>query len=282
MPFDSADAYRRFAASVKHDRRFIYEQAVKAFLDAVFETSVSRTAPLQAGAILWRAQLGSNWRIQDKGEPEEMEEEIPFFEDRMRPLPSVVKDGRANPRCIAYLYLATTLATAGSELRPWLGASISISQFQTNRELKIADCTADKKRWPFKGFNADMTETVPWGPEEYESVVWGDINEAMSIPYNPYESGLNYVPTQIISERLRHGGLHGVAYRSLLAEGGTNIVIFDIKDADPINFTVYEAEKVAYTFRQRDNTWYAKKKALPAEAATATLPEGDISGSAGN
>ncbi len=65
--------------------------------------------------------------------------------------------------------------------------------------------------------------------------MWGDINEAMSIPYDPDESGLNYVPTQIISERLRHGGLHGVAYRSLLAEGGTNIVLFDIKYADPIN-----------------------------------------------
>lgn len=104
----------------------------------------------------------------------------------------------------------------------------------------------------------------------------------MSIPYDPDESGLNYVPTQIISERLRHGGLHGVAYRSLLAEGGTNIVLFDIKDADPINFTVYEAEKVAYTFGQRDNTWFAKKKTLPAEAATTNAPEGHIAGSAGN
>jgi hypothetical protein len=105
--------------------------------------------------------LEANWRIRDKGEPEEMEEEIPFFEDRMKPLPSVAKDGRANPRGIGYLYLATTLATAGSELRPWLGASISVSQFQTNRELMLADCTADKKKWPFKGFNADMTGTVP-------------------------------------------------------------------------------------------------------------------------
>jgi hypothetical protein len=277
MPFDSADAYRRFAASVKHDRRFIYERNVENFLDAVFETSASRTAPLKAGSILWRAQLGSEWRTRDKGQPEEMEEEIPFFENRMKPLPSVVKDGRANPRGIAYLYLATTLATAGSELRPWLGASISISQFQTDRELRVVDCTADKKRWPFKGFNADMTGTVPWAPEEYESVVWGDINEAMSIPYNPDESGLNYVPTQIISERLRHGGSDGLAYRSLLAEGGTNIVLFDIKDADPINFTVYEAEKVAYTFGQRDNTWFAKKKLLQGETAAETAREGNIS-----
>lgn len=36
MPFESADAFRRFAARVKHDRRFIYELEVETFLDAVF------------------------------------------------------------------------------------------------------------------------------------------------------------------------------------------------------------------------------------------------------
>jgi hypothetical protein len=77
----------------------------------------------------------------------------------------------------------------------------------------------------------------------------------------------------------------GIARRGVqepLAEGGTNIVLFDIKDADPINFTVYETEKVAYTFGQRDNTWFAKKKTLSAEAASTNAPEGQIAGSAGN
>jgi hypothetical protein len=110
---------------------------------------------------------------------------------------------------------------------------------------------------------AGMTGTVPRAPEEFESVLWGDINEAMSIPYDPDESGLNYVPAQILSERLRHGGVDGMSYRSLLAEAGTNIVLFEVKEADPINFTFYEAEKVAYTFGQRDHTWFAKKKLLP-------------------
>jgi hypothetical protein len=272
MPFESADAYRLFVASVKHDRRFIYEQQVGSFLEAVTETSVSRVQTLKAGQILWRAQLGSTSRVQDEGTPEEMEVEAPFFEGRMKPTPTAVGDGRANPRGIAYLYLATTLTTAGSELRPWLGASISISQFRTNRELKIVDCTSDKKRWPFKGFNAEMTGTVPWGPEDFESVVWGDIGEAMSIPHNPDEVALNYIPTQIISERLRHGGLEGIAYKSLLAQGGVNVVLFDIKDADPINFTLYEAEKVSYSFEQRDNSYFAKKKPPSGEITDGLLP----------
>ena len=258
MPFQSADAYRRFAESVKHDRRFIYENDVNAFLDAVFETSASRTATLAANAILWRAQLGCNFDTRDKGTEQETEVEIPYFEDRMKPQPLMVKDGRANPRGIAYLYLATTATTAGSELRPWLGAYLSMSQFRTKRELRLVDCTRDEKRWSFR-FDKDLN-LVPWSPEEYESVVWGDIGEAMSTPYNPDDSGLHYIPTQIISERLCHESVDGIVYRSLLGQDGFNIVLFDINDADPINFTLYEAEVVTYKIEQRDNTYFAKKK----------------------
>jgi len=259
MPFLSADAYRRFAESVKHDRRFIYDEPVSSFLDTVCESSSSRLKVLKEGSVLWRAQLGSQTRIQDEGKPEEIEVDCPYFEDRMKPVPLKVGDGRTNPRGVAYLYLASSENAAGSEVRPWLGALLSISQFRTNRVLSIVDCTNDKKRW-FKSFDAVRGEFVPWGTEEYESVVWGDIGEAMSRPVNPEETSLDYVPTQIIAERLRHGGADGVAYKSLLSEGGVNFVIFDVRDADPINFILYEAATVTYTFSQQDNPYFAKSK----------------------
>jgi hypothetical protein len=218
MPFESADAYARFATSVKHDRRFIYERTTSNFLDAIVETSLARIQILNSGTILWRAQLGCD--IENKGTPESIEFEIPFSVDRMKPIPAIVRDGRANPRGVAYLYLANTDVTAGSELRPWLGALISMSQFQTNRDLKIVDCTSDKKQWFWKAFDAITDLPVSWAPDEFESVVWGDIGEAMSIPHEPEQAVLNYIPTQIICEGLRHGGADGVAYKSLLSEGG--------------------------------------------------------------
>lgn len=94
-----------------------------------------------------------------------------------------------------------------------------------------------------------MTGTVRWGPWEFESVLWGDIADAMSTPHNPGQVSLNYVPMQVISERLRHGGADGIAYRSLLAAGGTNFIPFDIRDADPINFILFETEKVSVSQR---------------------------------
>jgi hypothetical protein len=99
--------------------------------------------------------------------------------------------------------------------------------------------------------------------------------------YAAYEVGLNYIPTQIISERLRHGGLHGMAYKSLLAQGGINVVLFDIKDADPINFMLYEAEKISYSFEQRDNPYFAKKSVseeVPVEPAAAPQTPEDSAG----
>ena len=258
MPFESAEAFRQFVTSVKHDRRYIYSTEVTSFLDAVEETAQSRIKTIPKGIHLWRAQLGSTTRIQDEGQPEEMEVDVPWMDARMKPIPALVGDGRANPRGVAYLYLADTAKTAASELRPWLGALISISQFHVNRELRIVDCTSDKKLW-MKGFDPMEGRLIPWASEEYEAVVWGDIGEAMSRPYSPEESSLNYVPTQIIAERLRHGGVDGMAYNSLLSKGGHNFVLFDIRDADPVNFTLHEAERVDYTIAQCDNTYFNRR-----------------------
>lgn len=258
MPFATAEEYRHFAESVKHGRRFVFEDRVNLFLEAVSETATSRFSDLPAESVLWRAQLGHHMYTFDEGEETEEERPAPWFEDRMKPLPSKVGDGRANPRGVAYLYLASNCTTAGSEVRPWLGASISISRFCTNRNLRLVDFTRDKKRW-FKAFSVEAAGFVPWEPHEFESVVWGDIGEAMSRPYTNEEQSLNYVPTQVIAERLRHSGADGLVYKSLLTKDGFNIVLFDLKDADPLDFQLYEAKSVEYTFEPTDNPFFSKK-----------------------
>jgi RES domain len=130
----------------------------------------------------------------------------------MKPIPEKVTDGRVNPRGIAHLYLATDKNTACAEVRPWLGSYVSLGQFQTKRDLRIIDCTSDeKKRLPFRAFNAVDVAVIPWEPGDYESVVWGDIGDGMSKPFAPGDSGLSYVPTQIIAESLRQHGADGIA-----------------------------------------------------------------------
>jgi hypothetical protein len=52
MPFDSAEAFRQFVTSVKHDRRYIYSTDVTSFLDAVEETAQSRIKTIPKGIHL--------------------------------------------------------------------------------------------------------------------------------------------------------------------------------------------------------------------------------------
>lgn len=259
MPFKSSDAYHHYERSVLHNLRYMHEESVRDFLRAVQETSTSRTQTLPAKTVLWRAQLGHTWRRENEGQPDEIEVPSAFAPERMKPLPEKVTDGRVNPRGIAYLYLAREGNTACAEVRPWLGSSVSLGQFETKTNLRIVDCTSDKKKWPFKGFNAVDVAVIPWGPDEYESVVWGEIGFGISKPIQPEDSGLNYVPTQIIAECLRNHGVDGITYASLLARGGVNIALFDIKAADLIGCGLMETSGIQFTFAQSDNPYIIRR-----------------------
>jgi hypothetical protein len=134
VPFQSAEAYRRFAESVKHDRRYIYDGEVTAFLDAVDETAVSRTKTIPHGIHLWRAQLGSTIRIQDEGEPEEMEVDVPFTDARMKPLPTMLVMVARIP-VVSHTYISLTVQQRRGQ-NYGLG---SVHHFQFLNSISIAN-----------------------------------------------------------------------------------------------------------------------------------------------
>jgi len=62
-------------------------------------------------------------------------------------------------------------------------------------------------------------------------------------------------------------------FRGNVADSGSvEIVLFDIRDADPINFILFEAEKVSYHFSQLDNPYFSKKYLESKSDATAATP----------
>ena len=197
--FTTANDFRVFANGVRRERRFFHTDAVTAFLTAVVETSKGRELSLKADKKLWRAQIGyRDWPREDN-EGHEWSEEAPFCPARMKPPIQNVPEGRANPRGIAYLYLATDCETAISEVRPWSGALISVGRFEILRDLRIADFT--KHEGGLGSF--DVLMHVPndrWDkltPEEVELAVWADIDTAFSRPVGPQDERIDYVPTQV-------------------------------------------------------------------------------------
>ena len=117
----------------------------KGFLNSIIDTCKDREKNLKAGSIVWRAQNGHSWRPCYQENPDTREEILvdelpdPFSFERMSPLVDSAFEGRANPKGIPCLYVATDKETAMSEVRPWLGAIISIGRFKLARDLKVLD-----------------------------------------------------------------------------------------------------------------------------------------------
>jgi hypothetical protein len=118
MAFAFADSYRRFEREVKTQARYVYSEESNSFLAEVISTCKSRQRVVPQGSILGRAQIGHDWR--SEGPDGEIEIESAYTAERMRPRRSDVPEGRANPKGIPRLYMATTRDTAIAECRPWV------------------------------------------------------------------------------------------------------------------------------------------------------------------
>ena len=163
----------------------------------------------------------------------------------MTPKVEFVKDGRANPRGVPVLYLALKEATAISEVRPWIGSVVSVGTFRLSREIKIVDCSEFHGNAPWGHIRVeDIHENGDRIPAKDEIIKqWTYIDNAFSEPVSNPNDGIDYVPTQILSELFKSLNYDGIAYKSNFNEiashteaqpedNGYNIALFDIKSAD--------------------------------------------------
>ena len=248
-------SYFEFEQRVKWDRRYVWDDEVRAFLATVLGTIGGRESRIQSGSVLWRAQLGVDW-IPDDYEP--MNLPVGFSPERMKPNSLVAREGRASPAGIPVLYLATTEEAAISEVRPWVGSKIAVAQFRVVRDLAIIDLTRGADDASFGHLTmAQLTGEAPVSAEEKERLFWIDIDSSFSKPIAPEESGANYVPTQILAELFKHAGHDGIIYRSQFGESGKNAVIFNMDDADIINCGPYEVSGVEVKYGVVGNHWFA-------------------------
>ena len=248
-------SYFEFEQRVMRDRRYVWNDEVRAFLAAVLKTVSGRESRIPSGSVLWRAQLGVDW-IPDDYEP--MQHPLGFPPERMKPNPHVAREGRASSAGIPVLYLATTEETAISEVRPWVGSKISVAQFRVVRDLSTVDLTMGAGDASFGHLTMDqLTGEAPVSAEDKERLVWIDIDSSFSRPIALAESAANYVPPQILAELFKHAGYDGIVYRSQFGENGKNVVIFNMDDADIINCGPYEVSGVEVKYGVVGNHWFA-------------------------
>lgn len=259
--FASLDSYLRFQHSVRWKTRFVYNDEITEFLRVVLETSAPRLKKIPKDQILFRAQRGFTWRLENAGKEGEFEVETAFKPERMIPKAGLVADGRVNPSKIPCLYLATNRNTAMAEVRPWVGSRVSLAEFRVMRDCVVVDCSLDHRRsLYFQIIDLNALEKTP-EPDAAakEAGVWGDIAYAFSEPVSPDEPHSDYIATQILSETFRSHGCDGIVYKSLLDERGKNVALFDVKSAKLINCCLYETKSLSFGFEQADNPYFTTK-----------------------
>lgn len=245
--FQSWRDYHEFRKKVKNDRRFVRDEWGRNFLQKVRATAEKRAATLHENTFVWRSQLGHDWKPYTEEGKYIDDVPAPFPPDRMTPLDDRAKEGRANPKGVPYLYVATTQETAMAEAQPGVGALISLAQFRTKQALEFVDCASEH------GSGKIYLEEPE--PEEREKAVWADINQAFSKPVTRNDDVADYAPTQILAELFKSEGYDGVVYKSSLADGH-NLVLFDVDAATLVNCVLCEAKSVAFQFKQVSNRYF--------------------------
>lgn len=252
--FDSWQSFWTFEQTVKRKNRYFRDAEVENFLQTVLSTTHKRKKGIGKDSYLWRAQLGHDWKKHYQNKEYFGEIPAPYLPSRMKPLANEAAEGRANPKGIPCLYLATNKETAMAEVRPWMGSLVSVGQFRTMSDIVLIDCSLHHDKNTFY-----YVEEPP--AEERELSVWADINRAFSKPTTNNDRIADYVPTQILSEFFKNNGFDGIIYKSLLGEG-MNITLFDLDKAELVNCYLYKAEQISFLFKDAApaDSYFVKKK----------------------
>ena len=262
--FKSWNTYQKFARRIMFENRYVLDSESLDFLETLAANSEDRKISIEKGRILWRAQLGNDWMEENiqRGEGDLIETlDVPtcFPPGRMKPLAKKAKEGRINPKGIPCLYLSTKKETAMSEVRPWIGAAISLSQFKVNRALTVLNLSKHHDRDPLYGliFSDDEPKM-----DEHIDIVWTSVDRAFSDPVRSEDDMAGYAPTQLIAEMFRKERYDGVVYKSPFGKDGFNVALFDINSADCINGFLYEAESIEIKFKETANPYYVTPKPM--------------------
>lgn len=153
-------------------------------------------------------------------------------------------NGRANPQGISYLYLARERKTALMEVRCSLFDIATIGTFKSIEALKILNLSKDTYDLIFLSENENIDMYI-----KYEEFL-GVLEKELSKPRRSFDSELDYLPTQYVSEFVKSIGYDGIEYGSSLNKDGTNIAIFYPEKLKCIDVSNYDIHKIDFYFKE--------------------------------
>jgi hypothetical protein len=242
--------FLKFERAVKHKSRHIPIPETAEFLDALLETSKHRHRNITKRGAVWRAQVGYVPGRLDEDE-RTLDFDHPYPNERMKPLAFAAAEGRANPKGIPCLYVATDRETAMAEVRPGVGTKLSLGQFQLMRDLRLIDFSVGHD----SPFYPPLDEEAP---AEVADNIWAQVDRAFSESIDSSPATAEYAPTQVIAELFRTNGFDGLVYKSKLGPG-LNIALFELEAAELHTCSLVRVQTVKFTFGDLEATYHARR-----------------------
>lgn len=209
---ETLDVWHMVRTELKHQNRF--------FPKTRFD--LDRIEQLLPHLQITMKDITTDWhraRIQDK--------DAAFSGDEMgAPPKDKATHGRANPAGIPYLYLASNLQTAASEIRPHPGEVACVAAFTVPETLSLVDL-----RWP-----RVTVSPFSLSSEDEVAQMRGDIDfleyfgEELTRPVVPQAAAIDYIPSQYLCEFIKDCRYDGVLYRSSVGDG-INLALFEPEHA---------------------------------------------------
>lgn len=169
---------------------------------------------IDKGTIFYRARIVPQNKINRNNIKADGNMLLGYDENDSREAPlGFGTEGRNNIKGVSYLYLASNIETACSEVKPIVRQLLSVAEFESAKDLKIVN------------FACDDVE------------IKKETNELVDLPYifasiaNEYtQPAINneyYVVTQVITDYIRKNGIDGIAYKSFYSDKGINYTFFN-------------------------------------------------------
>lgn len=228
----AVEKWASFRDEIIWGNRFFFQQELDLKrLESLFETY------LEADATVFSNQL-YRARIQT--------EDLVIPLDKMgKPPAKDVKNGRANPVGIPYLYAASTPDTAIAETRPHPGDLLSVAQFSVMVPLRLLNLQHPRRTIsPFV-----VVDECELSELRHDLAFLCHLESELSKPILPRVADLEYLPTQYLCEFIKNCGYDGVVFKSSISSGA-NVALFDDSKVLAEVLTQYEVTKLHYEQRQ--------------------------------
>lgn len=258
--FTDEYAYEQFSKLIIDKDRFGQSNSAREFLDEFSAQIPSRFVDVSQGQEFFRAANEFVEMVDDVGGVYDI---AACGKDRMIPSAKYAVDGRINPKGVPVLYVATSVETAISEIRPWIDDIVSVVTAKLKRNCSLVDLSKRYDQYQHRLFQRSVARMrgEALTPNEINESVWSAIDHAFSQPVSRNDSAVEYAPTQILASIIREKGFDGVAYKSLFGgERGYNVAIFDTENVEIVYGQVYKIKSVQYTHSECGNPWFKSMK----------------------